>query len=606
MAMQEMSDPGEEGRLAERVARLEEQVGELRAELLAARARPAMAPVPPPPVARPPAVARLTWTDPPAGPAAIAAGAQGVGSRVEKESLESRFGAQVLSKVGVVLLLLGAAWFLKWAFENEWIGPLGRVLAWLEAGAGIVVWSERFRRKGYAPFSYALKAVGSGVLYLSLWAGFQLYHLMPTPVALLAMIAVTAWNAWMAWAQDAELLAGYALLGAYLTPALLSTGGDHEIFLFSYLFVIGVSVLAMVREKPWERLLLAALPVTVGYFILWFTVHFTSEKEGLTLGFAVALWAVFAAVPLLAREAEDVVAGVLVPLGAALFGALSVYSVLADSGSKDWEPWAALAFAAVYLALMRVRRGGVAAAIHLTLGIVFLTVAIPLKANGRGITVGWLAEALALLWVSTYLEADRRVHTTLRWLGFGSLMLGVVGAISSPWWAPMGTHAFVNRTFATEMGAVLTLAAAIALGHRMKNEGVRLLEGSSIVASSIVLLNLVVLVAMYREIFRWWMDSAAVDDGAYADFCFSAWMMVQGAAVLAIGFWKRSSFVRWQGLVLLTFTIMKVFAYDMRSLGTGYRVLSYMVLGVLLMAVSFAYQKDWLGLRDDDTDEAEG
>jgi len=36
----------------------------------------------------------------------------------------------------------------------------------------------------------------------------------------------------------------------------------------------------------------------------------------------------------------------------------------------------------------------------------------------------------------------------------------------------------------------------------------------------------------------------------------------------------------------------------MRNLSQGYRVVSFLGLGALLMAVSFAYQKDWLALRD--------
>jgi uncharacterized membrane protein len=67
--------------------------------------------------------------------------------------------------------------------------------------------------------------------------------------------------------------------------------------------------------------------------------------------------------------------------------------------------------------------------------------------------------------------------------------------------------------------------------------------------------------------------------------------------LLAAGFWRRSAFVRWQGLILLLFTIMKVFFSDISGLSQGYRVASFLGLGALLMAVSFAYQKDWLGLR---------
>jgi len=82
-------------------------------------------------------------------------------------------------------------------------------------------------------FSYSLKAVGIGVLYLSLWAAFQLYHLVPAGIAFVAMLAVTAATASLALAQDAEILAAFALAGGFLTPVLLSTGENRELQLFS-------------------------------------------------------------------------------------------------------------------------------------------------------------------------------------------------------------------------------------------------------------------------------------------------------------------------------------------------------------------------------------
>ena len=151
----------------------------------------------------------------------------------------------IFNRIAIVLLLIGTACFLKLAVDRQWIvpSPAGRVIAGLLAGAGLVLWSERFRRKGFAAFSYSLKAVGSGVLYLSLWAAFQLYGLISAPVAMGLMILVTAWNAYMAWAQDAELLAAYALAGGFATPLLVSTGGNHEIFLFTYLLAIDARLL---------------------------------------------------------------------------------------------------------------------------------------------------------------------------------------------------------------------------------------------------------------------------------------------------------------------------------------------------------------------------
>jgi len=84
---------------------------------------------------------------------------------------------------------------------------------------------------------------------------------------------------------------------------------------------------------------------------------------------------------------------------------------------------------------------------------------------------------------------------------------------------------------------------------------------------------------------------------AYVDFVYSAWFMLYGAALMAVGFWRGSAFLRWQALILLTLSIGKVFLFDTSHLNEGYRVASFLGLGVLLLTVSFAYQRDWLGLK---------
>lgn len=600
------------GPVGERLARLEAEVLALRAAMATLVAA---APVPAPQPTR----VMAAWPSPPvvARPPVLPADRHGPGLFVEASaakkgaSLENAIGARVLSKLAVVMLLIGAALFLKWAFDNRWIGAGGRVAIGLVAGAAIVLWSERQRRQGIESFSYALKAVGSGVLYLSLWASFHLYHLVPGWLAFAAMVAVTAWNAWMAWSQDSQTLAGYALLGAYLTPVLLGTGGDHETFLLSYLLVIAAGVLALVRLKPWQLLLLAALPVTAGFFAAWFMEYFTPAKEAKTAVFALLLWSVFAAIPLLSREEDSVITGVLTPLGAGVFAAATMYAVLANSGAKAWEPWAAVGFAAVYLGLTRVRGRALVSAMHLSLGVVFLTVAIPLKATGRGILLGWMVEAVALLAVSTLGNVERRATRVLRGLGAVALLLGVVGSLLQPLWLGDGSHAFWNRGFGTEVGAALALAAAIMLSRHMRQSAEDTLEGNGIAAAGLVLLNILLLVAMQREIADLFEREQATLQGwgqsnALADFTFSGWFMLQGAVNVAIGFWKRVALARWIGLVLLAVTMVKVFAFDLRGLSSWYRVVGYLTLGVLLLAVSFAYQRDWLGLRELTTaDDAE-
>jgi len=74
--------------------------------------------------------------------------------------LESRIGSQWLNRIGITALLIGVSYFLKFAFDNNWIGPAGRVAIGLFLGIMVVVWSEWFRGRGHKAFSYSLKAVG--------------------------------------------------------------------------------------------------------------------------------------------------------------------------------------------------------------------------------------------------------------------------------------------------------------------------------------------------------------------------------------------------------------------------------------------------------------
>lgn len=97
----------------------------------------------------------------------------------EVPSLESRIGAQLLNRIGILAVLIGVAWFLKLAFDRNWIGPPVRIWVGLACAAGVVAWSERFRRQGYPAFSYSLKALGTSIAYLSLWAAASVFHLAP-------------------------------------------------------------------------------------------------------------------------------------------------------------------------------------------------------------------------------------------------------------------------------------------------------------------------------------------------------------------------------------------------------------------------------------------
>jgi len=66
---------------------------------------------------------------------------------------------------------------------------------------------------------------------------------------------------------------------------------------------------------------------------------------------------------------------------------------------------------------------------------------------------------------------------------------------------------------------------------------------------------------------------------------------LEGIVLLAAGFAVRERMLRLSGLTLLLLCIGKVFFFDLRNLETMYRILSFIGLGVVLLAVSWIYTR---------------
>ncbi|HEY9137428.1 MAG TPA: DUF2339 domain-containing protein, partial [Terriglobus sp.] len=531
-----------------RVEQLEREVASLRASSVPTAHAQAAPPLPPPQVAPPVTVPvkipmETSSVAPPLPQHPIP-------STAPPPSLENRLGAQIFNRIGIIALLCAATLGLKLAIDNQWIGPVGRVLIGLVAGTGLIVWSERFRRKGFAVFSYSLKAVGTGVLYLSLWAAFQIYHLLPDWAALAGMVLVTAWNAYMAWVQDAELLAAYALAGGLATPLLLSTGGDHEVFLFTYLLAIDVAAVLLVRLKSWTRLLLMAFPATVIYFIGWYSKFYAEPAFAVTTIFVGLFFFAFAS-PSLGATSESEAASsprsrrslgsatrdILLPLGNAAFVSLALYSIMRDSERHWFLPWLMLTLAAVYLLITKLPQGAVPTAMHLSLAVVFLTIAIPLKASGHWITVAWLVEGVALLWVSSRVferavtEEQRHSGALLRWLSAGSFVLGLGALITSAFWFGGGPEpTFFNHHFVTALIGVGAFAGAVWLSLRARTADRAIWQEFSrfALAAMVAVCGVAVLVSL-RQITAaaGWQPHAAFANAEFG-------MSLTGIAILAV------------------------------------------------------------------------
>lgn len=580
------------------------------------------APTPPPPAKPEPAatVGSPVSAPRPAPPPIIPLRAGIAASVKSQANLESRIGSHWLNRIGIAALLIGVSYFLKFAFDNNWIGPAGRISIGLVAGIAIVIWSERFRAKDYKAFSYSLKAVGIGTLYLSLWAAFHLYSLIPSSVAFAMMLVVTAATSVMALSQDAQILAAFALVGGFSTPILLSTGENREVALFTYVAILDIATLVLVTFRPWRRLLVMSYVGTLILYLGWYWTFYDRTQLSLTLGYATIFFAIFAIAPLITLQPDGehpilaAIPAVLAFVNAGVYF-LEAYAMIQEVNKVNMA-WFALALAAVYIFLSRqvharkmtTGTSEILYYLHLALAIGFITVAIPIRLDAHWITIGWFIEAGVLLWIASRIHSD-----FLNAFALGALVLGVTRLLSIDNFHT--TQVIFNLRMATFAVAVAVLGAVAWFGAKREDE-----TAQTISAIAVVALNVLALIALSREVSDYYLRQMAGFRstgyqwrGAYLDyhnleiardFSYSALWMAYGAMLMIIGFLRRSAFVRWQALILIAVTIVKVFVYDVSQLDRAYRIVSFIVLGALLLAISFVYQRDWLKLSSRDTSQS--
>jgi uncharacterized membrane protein len=286
-----------------RIHRIEGDLRTLRASIAPGPTRPAAAGAPlpqppPPPTPAPSPVPRTIAVPPtpapPAIPIPLIRAQQPSRTREEWEIL---LGGRLLNRIGALALILGVGFFLKYAFDNSWITETGRVVIGAVTGALLLAGGARSHARGLAIFAQGLISAGIAILYLSVYASFNFYHLVPQLGAFALMTAVTTIAFQQAFRYDSLAIALLAWAGGFLTPIVLSTGVANEFGLFTYLALLDAGILVISLKKPsWNALEPLALVATWTLYTAWFDGNYAGEAFSLTLYFVVVFWALFHAI----------------------------------------------------------------------------------------------------------------------------------------------------------------------------------------------------------------------------------------------------------------------------------------------------------------------
>ena len=338
-----------------------------------------------------------------------------------KVDWELILGGNWLARIGVLAVVIGVAFFLKLAFDNQWIGEAGRVALGVTGGIGLLIAGELLHRR-YPIYAQALLGGGIAVLYVSTFAAFSFYGLLDIyPAAgLLFLFSVTA--AALALRHDSTALAVIGILGAFAGPFILGAyppkptvlqtfASDASAQIMVYVAIVDLGVLALSTVRNWRWFTLLALLGSLASFGIWYGEYGEQTAVTIVQGSLTAIFLIFIGVTTLFhviwRRAAQEFDHALMVINAAAYLGIS-YGVLWD----EFRPWMGvftllMAFfygALAYAVIWRGREQANLSIMALGIAAVLLTIAVPVQLEGPWVSVAWAVEGAALVWLSFTLK----------------------------------------------------------------------------------------------------------------------------------------------------------------------------------------------------------
>jgi uncharacterized membrane protein len=520
-----------------------------------------------------------------------------------QESLESKIGGNLLNKVGMAAIILGMAYFLKYAIDNEWIGEAGRVMVGVLTGLGFVAWGESLHRKEMRGYAVTVLGGGVAILYFSIFAAFNFYHLVDQIPALLLMVLITTSTVVMSVRYDSKTIAIFATVGGFMTPALLSTAKDNQNGLFTYILLLDLGVLALAYFKNWRVLNLLAFFFTQLMFTGWSLSFYNPTKLWRTEFWLTVFFLLFAVMSFLyniTHQQKTTFRDLsLITLNGACYF-LWTYGLL-ESRYSDYLGFYAVLMAVTYVALgsvayQKAQQDSYLFLVFLGLALTCLTVAIPIQLKQNWITVGWSVEAAVLTWVGFHLASSKTRRAALLIAAMVVFRLLFLDSSFSSAFVDDFTFLFSKRGLAFLAG-IASLFAMAYLYHRNREklEAIeRWLTGALFIgANLLVLFFLTTEISSAFEVTYYQASEYQQkrDIRSLMQLSISALWGFYSIVLVTVGILRRFQPLRLLAILLFAATILKVFFVDLGEMEKIYRIIASIGLGVILLVVSMMYQK---------------
>lgn len=425
---------------------------------------------------------------------AIVAIEEGSGEKGKKNiNYEKFIGENLFGKIGILVLVIGVGFFVKYAIDKDWINEAMRTILGFVIGSVLLFIAEKLQKK-YRTFSSLLAGGAFAVFYLTVAIGYHYYNLFSQTAAFLILVFLTLFMSVLAVLYDRRELGTTALIGGFIAPFLVGSGDGNYIVLFTYLTILNVGMFGLSLYKKWAELPIISFGATYFIFLMYVLDRFfdyPSAAEAPTQAkylflFASAFYFIFLlpVLSILKNERKKLNKWLLSIIVANNFiylflGILFLNTMLLPIKATGLF---SLVIALINLAMVIWLRKSYKSynfLVYTILGLVltFVSITIPIQLEGHYITLFWASEMVLLLWlyIKSGIKVYERASLILVVLTLISYLMDVKHQCMSLY---ESDTIFINSMFVTGLytGLAIGIFALLIAKYRNLLEGTRLLK----------------------------------------------------------------------------------------------------------------------------------
>jgi len=320
--------------------------------------------------------------------------------------LEKFIGENLVNKIGIAILVLAIGFFVKYAIDNNWVGPAGRVGIGILCG-GILIGIAHRLRNNYKAFSSVLVGGGIAIFYFTITLAYHQFHLFSQTTSFIILIVITCFAVALSLLYDKQELAVIALVGGFSSPFIVSNGTANYNALFIYLIILNAGLLIIAYNKSWRILNIVSFGLTV---LVLSGIVYTLPTGAYSISFIYIsiLYLVFFLVNIAynIRENKKFIASdfTILLVNAALYFSAGLY-LLTMMHAEQYRGLFSASIGGVNLLFSFILFKSKKAEInilYLLIGITltFISLTAPIQLHGHFITLFWSAECVVLYWLS--------------------------------------------------------------------------------------------------------------------------------------------------------------------------------------------------------------